>query len=246
MPELLVSKGYELRAIPQHIGAVIGTAVHHGVSTMLERKMVTGELTPPAEARDAALASLDEQIKAMYVTWDQESPEVNTAARQVDRMLARYRVDVGFDAVPVAIEKRLEVTLQPGVILSGQVDQITIYPGHLRDVKTGKRRAWNTPQYGCYSAIGRAHGYDIATIIEDYIPRVSVRAEQPPVQQIEIDRRHAEKVAKHTVKEAVRQIQEFDQTGDPIAFPANPSSALCRDTFCPAWGTKFCKEWILP
>ncbi|CAO3439801.1 hypothetical protein [Azospirillum argentinense] len=32
------------------------------------------------------------------------------------------------------------------------------------------------------------------------------------------------------------------EPGDPWAFAANPSSKLCSDRFCPAWGTAFCRE----
>ncbi|MEI6283433.1 MAG: hypothetical protein WCP82_12085, partial [Alphaproteobacteria bacterium] len=36
-------------------------------------------------------------------------------------------------------------------------------------------------------------------------------------------------------------VQAFKRAGDAWSFIPNPSSMLCADRFCPAWGTDFCK-----
>lgn len=242
-PELFLAAGHFLRQIPSHIGAVVGKAVHAGGERLLRGKLDTDVLPSFNEAAESAEAALEHELNSTAIHYDWLTPQQSTAARQIRRMVQRYRIDVADISRPVAVEQRMKAKLKSGTILSGQMDSICLFPDALRDTKTGRMRSWNAPQYGCYSAIARANGMPVEKILEDFIPRVSIQQDQPETQTLEIDRRHAELVAARIVTRIETQVGEFIKTRDVLAFPANPSSALCKDTFCPAWGTDTCKEW---
>lgn len=241
-PYLMISKGYELRALASHIGAVVGTSVHAGAEFMQRWRLKGLEAPKTSDAVNFAIARLEEEMGLNEVMWDDATPRINEAQQQIQRMLYVYRRDVADNLRVAALEERLEGEVAPGVIVSGQADVITLLPGKLKDIKTGKRRSYCLPQVGSYSALARAHGHQIETCEEDYIPRVPVTKEQPPVETIPMDRRLAESVALRTINSMAESIREFQETGDRHAFSRNPNSALCNERFCPLYGTKACPE----
>jgi len=242
---LVEDAGYQLATRTfKHIGAAIGTAVHAGAESLNRARMA--ESRPDVdEAIDRALLSFGEEMVTDEILWDQMSPHPGTAQKQIDKMVRRYRSDVlKTDMKPLAVEQRLEGKINSRVIVSGKLDSLVMYPYTLADVKTGTRRRNNASQYGLYSPLARANGFQVEKIVEEYVPRVQVNAEQPPLQRVEIDPAYAEDAALRTVEIIVAQVDAFMQTGDPASFPSNPNSALCSNKFCPAHGTKFCKDWI--
>jgi hypothetical protein len=242
-PELFLAAGYPLREVPSHIGAVVGKSVHAAGERLMRGKLDTDVLPSFNEAAEAAESQLEYELNSGLIHYDQLTPQQGTAARQIRRMVQRYRIDVADMTRPVAVEQRMKAKLKSGTILSGQMDSICLFPDAIRDTKTGRMRSWNAPQYGGYSVIARANGMPAEKILEDFIPRVSLQHDQPETQTIEIDRRHAERLASKIVTRIESQVQDFVQTRDVLSFPANPSSSLCKDTFCRAWGTDTCKEW---
>lgn len=244
-PELIIGMGIQLRQTPSHIGAVIGTSVHAGGAHIMKQKMEHG-VTPATSiegayaAQEAFLQQLDE---GKDISWDGDTPQRSDGSRQIDRMVKAFHVGVAPSAVPIAVEARFEGRFGPGVIVSGQMDQITVLPGKLKDLKTGKFKGWNLPQYGLYLPLGRAQGFQLTEIEEDYIKRVALKKEQPPVEHITIPAVRAQQAAVAIVNLMVDQLRRFQETQDPWTFIANPSSMLCQDRFCPAWGTEFCQEW---
>jgi hypothetical protein len=112
----------------------------------------------------------------------------------------------------------------------------------IRDVKTGIVSRSNIAQYGGYSLLRRLEGGRPARIVEDFIRRVPLREEQPPPVTIHYDPALAERVAARTIAEIEEQYAEFLESGDPLAFPANPNSVFCSPKFCPAHGTSWCME----
>jgi len=232
--------GFELRDTSKHIGAATGSATHVSCAFALEAKMATGELGNLTEAEQRGIAALDEEV-ARGVMWDDTTPDLATGQRQVARQFRAYRLHVAAKVEPVAIEKRLRADHpRYGLILSGQSDLIVVRPNTLRDTKTGTRKGANFGQYGTYTRLGRSHGYQIDSIIEDFIPRVGLTTEQPPPQEIPYDIKVCENQTERTLAAIAHDLTLFRRTGSPEAFMANPASYLCGSKWCPAWGTKFC------
>jgi hypothetical protein len=241
-PHLMVAKGYELREIPRHIGAVVGTSVHAGAEHLQRKRLTTGEMGKTDEAVEFAITRMQEEIDQGEVAWDYDTSRVGDAQTQIQRMVFAYRRDVAEQIKVVALEERLVANFSDTIVISGQMDVLSILPGALRDIKTGKRRSYCLPQVGTYSSLARAHGHQIETIVEDYVKRVPVNKDQPPVDTITMDRRVAESVARRTILSMDAAVRKFQETGDRHAFTRNPNSALCSDRFCPAYGTAACPE----
>lgn len=241
-PYLVISKGYELRTLPKHVGAVVGTGTHAGAEFMQRKRLSDAELGKTSEAVDYAIARMEEEIAENEVFWDDATPRFNDAQFQVQRMVTAYRRDVAEQIRVIAIEERLEGMVSENLMISGKADVITILPGMLRDTKTGKRKSYCLPQLGSYSSLTRAHGHQVEKVGVDYIPRVSVKKEQPPVESSEASRELAESVALRTIKRMDASLREFQQTGDLRVFSRNPSSGLCSNRFCPLHSTPACPE----
>lgn len=241
-PYLVISKGYELRRLPKHVGAVVGTGTHAGAEFMQRKRLADAELGKTSEAVEYAIAKMEEEIAENEVCWDDATPRFNEAQTQVQRMVHVYRRDVAEKIRVVAIEERLEGMVSENLMISGKADLITILPGMLRDTKTGKRRSYCLPQLGSYSSLTRAHGHEVEKVGVDYVPRVAVNKEQPGVETLEFPREIAEATALRTIKRMDVAIREFQQTGDLRVFARNPNSGLCSNRFCPLHGSKACPE----
>lgn len=237
---ILYNGGFYLRSLPSSVGAVIGSGTHAAVAFDLEHKMRTGELARFSDAADHGIAELEERIEKEGVHYDEISQDKNGAQAQVMRLARVYREDVGSKIMPIVVEERMNVRHSTGMIVSGQIDNLLEKPNRLRDVKTGKRRGANFGQYGGYSRVLRAHKRPIASIKEDFIPRVALNKEQPRVKSIDYDIDACEMQAEQTLQRIAADYGRFEKTGDREAFAANPASALCTDRFCPAWGTSLC------
>lgn len=88
--------GFQLHYTPRGIGAVIGTAVHRGVSTVLGIKARTGTLPPRSDALDASRDMLDDQVDGADIQYDGprgSTHNMGDAVDQVadDRRLSRHR-----------------------------------------------------------------------------------------------------------------------------------------------------------
>lgn len=240
MASTILSAGYTLRTIPNSIGAAVGSGTHAVMAFDLEHVMNTGDLPNWGEAEDRGVEELKSRIEDEGVYWDDVTPNLSSAQKQVARLGKTYRYEVADAVVPVAVEKRRKLR-HNDLILSGQTDLVVTAPDALRDLKTGKARAGNYAQYGCYSLLLRTHGLPIAVIIEDYLQRVPLDHEQPPVQQNRYDVQDCEILALHVLARIREDIDRFRQSGGEANIVlANPNSYLCGEKFCPAHGTNFC------
>jgi hypothetical protein len=248
LADLVGSHGYQLRqAMPRHIGAAIGTAVHAAASYTLEHKREHGDLGSGTEAENRAEAALVEGLEHGAM-WDETTPSIGTAKTQAARMARSYRRHLAPHIAPLMVETRLVADVGDGWHLSGQADALAGDPNMLRDLKTGTRRRNNAVQYGGYGIVLAAHSIDLRHMVEDYLPRVRLSAEQPSPETHPIPLRAAVAEAWDTIdaiKGAVVQFQQRadDPSGrDPAgAFRANPASSLCGEKWCPAFGTDFCR-----
>ena len=256
MRDQLAAAGYQLRhAPPAGAGALVGSGVHAGAGYTLEQMRETGAPGQDADAIEAAVVGFRERAQIEGADWDDTTDSPNTAEKQIARMVRVYRWQVAPQVQPVLIEERAEAEFAPGIILSGQLD--TLAAGRdaaadgstIRDLKTGTRRRMNAPQYGAYSMIFQAHGYQPNRIVEDYIRRVPLRQEQPDAEQHLLDMQQARQDAWGLLRAITRDVTDFQARAanprgefPPGAFLPNPASALCSPRWCPAWGTDFCKS----
>ncbi len=246
--------GFQLRYMPRGIGAMIGTAVHRGVASVLSVKARTGRLPSRGDALEAGREMLDYQIEEGDIQFDGPNGathNIGEAVDQVARMTGVYHDTVAPTVDPIQVEERLEAEVEPGLVLSGQPDLVCREPGAIRDLKTGQRMPVSfAPQLGGYSLLARTHNLDIQRASIDYIPRVRKNRPQPPAVSTETIIAHAESAAANIIKHIQADLNTFREgdparrikPGDPWAFLANPASMLCSPKYCAAWGTEFCHE----
>lgn len=249
---LVEMMGYTLRTTVSHVGAAIGTGVHHAAKVMLDEKAKTGALPPESVATDAAIEALRERA-AEGVAYDRDTTSLNAAEQQARRMTQAYRIGIAPKVNPLVVEQRFEAAVpwtKYPIILSGQSDVIAREPQRIRDLKTGKR-SHHRPQLGAYALLARTCDLDVTKTTEDFIPRVALTKPQPPAQTFDHDLDGCEQAAVAVIKHIDAQLDVFlngdearrIQVGDAWAFVANPKSKLCSAKFCPAHGTEFCREW---
>jgi hypothetical protein len=247
--------GFTLRQTPRGIAAAIGTAVHTGAEIPLLEKATTGRLPPESVALDAATWTLGSQFRdGEEITFDGTRGVTHNrvqAERQVIGMTRAYFRTVAPALNPIHVEERLEAEIAPGVILSGQPDQICREPHKIRDLKTGRKPSGtHAPQVGGYSLLARSNGLDIESAAVDFIQRVPIHKPQPDPVTEQVTVAQAETAASAIIKHMIGDLDTFRHgdperrilPGDPWAFPANPASMLCSPKFCPAHGTEFCHE----
>jgi PD-(D/E)XK nuclease superfamily len=246
--------GFSLRYLPRGIGALIGTAVHRGVSVVLGHKASTGTLplrTVAIESSREALRDGVDRVEVQYDTPHGATHNMRDAVDQVVRMTGVYHDHVAPSIDPVIVEERLEAEVETGLVLSGQSDMICREPGAIRDLKTGaKMPTSHAPQLGGYSLLARSHGHRIERASIDFVQRVSPAKPQPLPVTDEAVVAHAETAATNILRQMAIDIDTFRKgdparrilPGDPWAFMANPASVLCSAKWCSAWGTEFCHE----
>ena len=114
--------GWELRDLPQNIGAANGTAVHSAAAHTLTEKMETGELGKVDDAVEIGVTSIQSQAKQLDISWDATTPEMNVAQQQVIRQTRLYHDKVAPTIKPIAVEEHLKAEIEDGFVLSGHVD----------------------------------------------------------------------------------------------------------------------------
>lgn len=254
----VLAAGYHLRTLDSSIGAAVGSSVHAGAAMILSEKATTGTPAPLDAATDAAITELRRRICDEGAMYDRETPNINEGEQQAVTMTKAYYHFVAPKVSPVLVERRLEASVpfsKLGFVLSGQQDVLAREPGKVRDLKTGKMRGNYKPQLGAYALLAKSHpevldGVPIQGAVEDFVQRVSYKKPQPSPESFVHDLTGAEKAAVsllRLIEDHLTLFRHGDQSrylmpGDTWAFPANPSSKLCGEKYCPAFGTNFCVE----
>ena len=233
--------GYRLRKIGRHIGAATGQATHQGALSGLRRRIATGSFDGE-EMEDIAIRTLRDETTE-EVIWDDRSPNLSVAERQVVRQIAVCRDQI----VPVIDAEFVEPSWKgkhsSGLILSGHPDCVSYTK--IGDIKTGLESN-NGAQYGGYVLLSRVADelVQIEEIEESFVPRVKLTEPVLDVVPIAYDLEGCADLADRTLNKIANNLRDFYKDG-PAVFLANTSSMLCSDKFCPAWGTRFCPESTL-
>lgn len=248
MRPLIEAAGFGLNADHRTAGGVIGSAIHRQAEYTLTYKMKHGTLGNDLEAEQRAIQFIDEESK-LGVMWDDTSPNKPDAQRQAQRMTMSYRRGLAPKLNPLLVETRLEAKFSTRIVVSGQSDLLTAEPGNVRDLKTGVQSRANQAQLGSYRLLARSHGHIAEKTFEDWIPRDRLsKAQRDPITFI-YDADIAERSAFAILTRLDQAYADFKHrlvaghAPPEDAFLANPASNLCSAKWCPAHGTKFCREW---
>jgi hypothetical protein len=246
--------GFTLRRPPRGIGAAIGTAVHAAARVTFEDRMHRGRLPSEAFAADVAAVALTDELASDRgeVTFDLATANRSQAFAQVVMMARAYHRVIAPQVEPIIVEERLEAEIIPGLILSGAPDTVAREPGRVRDLKSGSRASpgSHAPQIGAYALLARTHGLEIDEAAVDYVQRVAPTKPQPDPVSKPVAVAIAETAATNILRHIDGDLRTFRLgdperrilPGDPWSFQANPSSILCSEKYCPAFGTDFCRE----
>jgi RecB family exonuclease len=237
--------GYALNQDLPSIGAAVGTATHSVVEAYFLSKFSLDKNTE--DAINAALNALKEETSKGCV-WDDTTPSMETAEKQIRRMANVYIEEHGKNIKPVATELRLTADLDDGWQLTGQIDLLAEDENGdiwLRDLKTGAVSRSHHAQLGAYSLLYKTSPPDglppkIKGAAIDFVKRTPKTRPQDSVKITEYDVALCERTAYATIQRIKKNMEDFQNTGDIDSFPENPMSMLCNKTYCVAHNSDFC------
>lgn len=236
-PTIVRAAGFELRELAPSIGAAVGTAVHKAVEMML-LAVRSSETPSVSDAVEAAMQAFRDEVKD-GAEYDETTPNRRAAEQQIIS-LARAYVPMLSGVRVAAVELDLRASLGGGWEITGHVDLYT-EDGRVDDLKTGALPRPYQAQLGGYSLLMRSNGYAVNAVGTTWIPRVSTRKPQPPATRSDYPLGVCERTAFATINAIRRDVEAFEETGDPYVIPANPMSLMCSPKYCPAHGTPFCR-----
>ena len=236
----LEAAGYAFRDLPPSIGAAIGTAAHKVGEVVLRAKIETGELGDLGQGIDLAMAEFDTEIEAGAI-WDDTTQNRNAAQIQIGNLARAYFHGVAKRVEPLAVELYLEANTGGGVLLTGNIDLVTV-SGSVRDTKTGAIDRDYYAQLGGYGLLCRSQQepYPVTGLGIDWLPRTAHTKPQKPLVQKEYPLAACQRLALDVIGTIKRDLADYRTTGNPAAFMCNTGSMMCSDKYCPAWGTDFC------
>lgn len=254
-------QGFTLRSTKFGVAGKFGTSVHKAVQMGLQAKLDGNvEALTSTELADVALGTFAQEIAEdpENLDWDKVTDSEDTARKQI-QVMAPAIAEIIDRVEPELVEVQLEADLS-GISVTGKPDVITL-PGpragrFVRDFKSGKNKqpGPHVYQLGTYSMLAKANGIDIQGLAVDYVKKPSKtdlkvweaaikKGEAPPVVPVvteEYDLIEAEKASYSAIMRMAEDFEKFMSSGDPNAFKADPSSALCSPKYCTAHGTDFC------
>lgn len=250
-PRLFADHGHELAPPRGNVGALVGSGLHGAGEVGLKELMTSGSVAALSTMVDAAVETFrarhaEEQDQTTEIVMDTETPDMDTAERQLARMAAAYREGVLRTARPVMVESRIKAAFNDDVTLSGQSDLLHLDDQEVpvvRDLKTGRRKqpaSSHAPQIGAYSLLFRSRGMEPKGCQIDYVKREALTKPQPEVVSDGLSIGQAERTAYAILGDWAPKAVAFAKDGDPARFIANPSSMLCSIKFCRLHGKPAC------
>ena len=242
IPDLLEKAGFVVAPRPPIVAAAIGTAVHQGESECMKAKLTMGEVCSEGQAVDSAVSNLDEALKE-ETSFDAKAPDKPTAEKQVIRLTGSYYKHAQPRIQPAKIwdpkdpKDKISADVGDGFTVTGHPDVQTV-EHCISDLKTGAILRPPQAQLGTYSMVSKSNSVDIQGVQAVFVPRVSIKKEQPESLFTVYDLAQCEIEAWSIINRVKADVQAFLEKGDPRVFLANPMSMLCSEKFCPAVGIK--------
>lgn len=256
----ITDAGFTLRTTPRGVSSSLGTAVHAGVAHALTGRL-HGENISIGDAGEAALEKFEAEMSGLdddgneseygIPEYDKTTAGKDIAVRQIRALVFQYMTEV-FPALGaiIAVEQSFRASLprvknqQFDMEFTGHVD--IVEGNRIRDIKTGRNGTGYQAQLGGYALLMQANRYEgdtgpIETVVIDHLPRKNPDKPHPGCTVYEYQVEPCKQEARAVIVTVQEAFTRFMVTRDEHSFPANPSSILCSDKWCPAWGTDFCK-----
>lgn len=226
--------------------ALVGTSAHAFSMTILEAKIAGHDISGAPEAlisdaKDAANDAIAKELSDRGVEWDAEIQNRDKAFQLVMSLGAAF-MEFADTFNPMEVEFSMSGLLakkdgdSPAIYLSGHGD-IREVDFRIRDLKFGRKAAGYQFQLGAYAILSKAEGKDANGLTIDHFPR----KKQVEYRRSDYDTMACGSEAFKLLQRTIESIKAFEKSGNPGCFHANPSSQLCSQKWCPAFGTKFCK-----
>ncbi len=227
----------EFNFVPNNVGALVGTACHHGVEQLLRAKKDFKECY---EAKEMAIEEFNKEVAESELLMDSETTNKNDAIMQIISIVDKYETNILPSVEPKLIEDRFNFEIK-GVEYTGQIDMLT-QSGVLSDLKTSKKLSNYTPQIGAYNFLLKKNGFDVAEKSEIvHIPRLKTNRPQD-YNRVILDAVACENLAKQYIVEITNKVNKFLKDNNPMIFKANPCSNICSNKYCKCYNTEFCPE----
>jgi hypothetical protein len=237
--KMLEDMGYTIKRLPFSIGAAIGTSVHVSSKLILDNKKNTGVINNVSESIDLGISELDNQISE-GIQYDSTTQTKNEAQQQIQTIIWTFGDHVAPTINPRETEIYRKAQIEPEITFDGSCD-IETSEDAIIDTKSGARLRPCQAQLGGYSILKKStSGTSASAVSQNYIPRTAVKKTFPgPINQI-YDVGLCERAAFAMIHCIARDVKTFIKTQNPWSFPANPTSMLCSEKWCPAYKTNFC------
>jgi hypothetical protein len=223
------------------VSAAIGTSIHRGAQTILTMKM-QGESASIDDMIGASMASYAEET-ADGIEYDGTTAAPSVAEQQIIILAREYYNSVFPEIEPIAIEQSLSAFIgsEGAFKLTGHPD--VIERRRIRDIKTGRHGHNCHAQLGAYTLLAAANdiGEPPDELVVDHLPRKTPNKPYPGIGIFRYDADACTAEARAVLKIIMIQIRDLRNEKTPDVVPANPSSILCSEKFCPAYGTDFCR-----
>jgi hypothetical protein len=219
-----------LKSIPNS-RAMIGTAVHK-VAEITWKEAIESGAKDLNESKSTDIASetfkeLDKEGMKYngFDTFESCQKEAIEGAKCFTREIAPK------EAIPKAVEKFYSIDLQNGFEIAGSVDYVGV--DMIADLKTTRKKA--TPnnyllQQSIYAVLSGAKECKIQNIVLKKKPESHI-----------LPLEHNIKYTKKIVNDLITRIKSYQESGNSLLFPANPTSCLCSDKYCSFFGTDKCE-----
>ena len=250
-PEL-AALGHDIAPARSSVSASIGTALHSMMADLLRRKQAYGSLTPDdiTIAVDGVRPAFESEL-ASEVIWDQTTPHLQTAFKQLRAMAGAF-LPIARHVEPLFIEQAFTKLVNPvggdatPVLLTGHLDVMDVR-NEIHDHKTGVKFPSCHAQLGAYAMLAEYNGHEVSNVRVNFVQRLGVtKLDQAEAQTVRLPLEPCMSAAWSTIKQFQLHYLDWVNSREPEAFPANPVSMMCTPKYCPAYGTSFCQLGEIP
>ncbi len=239
--KLIKEEGYELNDEHRNVSAAVGTGAHASAHHILKEKQ-EGHEAKISESIEIGVERFKQEVE-LGIDYDGTTANRNEAEKQITTIAKEYKRVIAPQIEPVEMEVSLKVKIPNNEIiltLSGHPD--VIERRAIRDTKTGRSVHQYPAQLGGYHIIASPiNNTWYEKLIIDWLPRVPVKKPYPGAQTYEMPVKTCITEAKAVILAIKNQTTDFLDRKTPICFPANPSSILCSEKYCLAYGTDYCE-----
>jgi hypothetical protein len=240
----ITDEGHELNPGGASAAAAIGTAVHSMMGDLFKQKLELGTMDIEY-AMEHCAGSFEEEL-GKGVIWDKTTPHIDTAKAQL-KALCKAFLPIAELTDPLDYETKREALVSPlgeyaiPIKISGTRD-VRDKRFEIHDHKTGAKFPSCHAQLGCYALLAQLNDEEVSAVRVNYAPRLGItKLAEIECRSVRFDLQECISAAWTALAEIQRHHEKWLATKDPWAFPANPMSMRCTQTYCPAFGTSFCK-----